>query len=267
MPEDERAYLAAEAAKVAAETEPNEPRRDGQRAILDLQLQFAAEIVEKTGKSLPDVLFEFTRFYKAFGLPKPNDPNNAIWKEYVDGLNTHPILDWTLSFMERGKTTNPENQQFGCFRFDYEEETRNVKIHFGNNDPSPHGPLSKEQMDERIKELTAMFGYIKEHCKDAKTVEGNSWLYNRKEYRRLFPDSYTKIMEPDLTNFRSGSLWGQFVKSEGGIDTKAKAEMLQKVRDIPPDELTAERLADCFENKIQMVRGSIEDFYKMYGIA
>ena len=66
-------------------------------------------------------------------------------------------------------------------------------------------------MAESIENLRRMFQHIKDNVSVAKTVKGNTWLYNLEAYRRLFPPDYTAQMEVNESHvFQFLSLWGQF---------------------------------------------------------
>jgi hypothetical protein len=55
-----------------------------------------------------------------------------------------------------------------------------------------------------------MFAHICYHVPEARTVSGNSWMYNLEAYRRLYPPQYTAtlpISEED--EFQYLALWGQ----------------------------------------------------------
>ena len=109
-----------------------------------------------------------------------------------------------------------------------------------------------------------MFRYIKAHVPQARTVQGNSWLYNLDAYCRLLPPEYTSSMPISAEHeFQFLALWGQCFDRHWQVRSEIADVLLQRV-----DALS--HLADlrqCFPYQIRQPRCSIDAFYTFYGEA
>jgi hypothetical protein len=122
-------------------------------------------------------------------------------------------------------------------------------------------PLSRARVAVRQAELSSMFAYIKQQVPAARSVLGNSWMYNLEAYRRLYPQVYTQTMTvSSAEEFQFLALWGQCFDSRWQVRTDIAAELLRRV-----DALT--NLADlrgCFPYQILQPQGAIDAFYAFY---
>lgn len=239
--------------------------------LIHLYVVFAEAVAAKTGKTLPEVLLHNTPLFRRFGLGNELDPENRVWKEYITGLETHPLEKWTYEFYSKRRKTIPtphtteqdsDEKNFGCFSFN-PIHINGIQIHFDNKDTSGLGPLSDEQQTERFNELKKMFAYIKTHFPQAERVYGGSWLYNLERYRRLFPPSYTKEVKEvvQTKKFTSSSKWGQFLDSKGGVKQELAQELIENLEEVLPDELSR-----AFPYPTLKVSGPLSDFYEFYGL-
>ena len=237
--------------------------------FFDLQLKFADAVQTKSGLLMESTLRDYTNLRQRFfgaANPRAREEAETIWQKYVEGLNTHKNrLDWTyqsyLRLRRQGELSQWDNM-FGCFTFHLREDG-GIQVHFENKDAKGGGPLSAGNIDKRLADLKAMFTLIKEQCPNAKYVHGESWLYNLDAYKRLFPESYTRNPEPQRGNFTHGRRWGQFLDSDGDLK-KDGADTLLK--NMEKEEITLGNLADAFPLQPLVVRGDIQDFYRMYGV-
>lgn len=243
---------------------------------LEIRLIFAEAVAAKKGIPFGDALRDFTDVYKrAFGTwPGESQEMDEKWARFVQEVSQLPdrraqmryILDLFRGQIEQAREAQIE-MPYWPFRYDYDEETKTIEMHFGTlspiteQAPDQPGVLSKERYDEQREKLTSMFREIKAKHPDAQRVQGSSWLYNREAYRRLYPASYTSGRIARKGGFRGGGRWGQFRDKTGGVNSETKAAFLKNIEHLDPENLEA-----AFPNQSLDVEAPIEEFYKEYGI-
>lgn len=241
----------------------------------DLQLRFAEKVAAVKSIELGTAVFLYTNLYQRFGFGYPIDttgritPPRAEWSRYIAGLaqcDTHKErVRYTVQYF---RTAPPEpdgafDRSFGCFSYDFDPKVGEIKIHFKNIDQSGLGPLSSARRGVRREELQKMFTHIKARHPEARSVHGLSWLYAREEYRRLFPDAFSKslVVHDEDNRYWGTSRWGQFFTSEGGIHNEIRKQFLQKLERLTP---THPHLA--FPMQTFVASAPIKEFYTEYGI-
>lgn len=239
------------------------------KEALSIFIRFARVVAEKTGKSLEETLLRNTPLYRRFGLRGDRNPENRVWKEYIAGIHSMPLEEWTEQFYDRRKAelanqeSSPESpeEEFGCFKYTIEGTRAN--LHFVNKDSDPRGPLSKERAEARKGELERLFSHIQENHPEITTIEGGSWLLNRKEeLKRFLPHTFVDSGIPNEREDFSGlGIWGQFMNSEGKINYDLVEKLFEKLRDTDP-----EHLSKAFPYQLLIAEAPIELFYKEYGI-
>ena len=252
-------------------TPPNVEQRDQSlRQMINLYIQFARMVSEKTGKSLEETLLSYAPLYNRFQDYAP-DPDKKVWNEYISGIGDMPLEEWTYRFYtERHKageemqakkrTEMRDGPRTSCFSYEVEGDT--VYIHFTNKDRSGEGPLSEARRAERMKELKELFMIIKARRPEVTRVCGGSWLYNIDAYRRLFPESYIQSARPNENETFSGmGIWGQFLDSERNVKQELVDQFLKKV-----PETDVAHLPEAFPYQLLKTEAPIQDFYKKYGI-
>ncbi len=206
------------------------------REFFDIQIKFARKLSEVSGRPLDDVLFNSTNLYKRLGVGSKLDPSNPLWQEFISGMQVHDLTNYTYQFYLRLKNrrieTDRERLTFGCFRYDYNPDSKIVRIHFGNRQASG-SPL--DDPEKRRQELRQMFEYIKKNHPDAEEVKGGSWLYNLQKYRDIFPPEYTSNLGEYDSKYQGLSIWGQFLDRNNNVRSK-KAEEFLKSLDGVKDE-------------------------------
>ena len=108
-----------------------------------------------------------------------------------------------------------------------------------------------------------MFSEIRHVAPQAKSVRGESWLYHRPAYTRLFPAEFGASARPIEAAYQFRGLWGQFVDSEGQVRAESAAAFLQKLS----QQQSVETLSACFPYQILRTEYPIEAFYRFYGLA
>ncbi len=235
------------------------------RRFFEINLCFAQKVAEISGQSFDNTLLHYTNLYIRFGLGWDLSPTNPIWQEYLDGLQQAvDATEWTYRFyLKRQRQVVSEARQwsFGCFSYTVLDGDR-IRLHFHNNEPPEHSPLSKDRMSERLAELKRMFAWIKQEMSAPTTVIGASWLYNLEAYRRLFPPAYLATAQIGGQDFPYLPLWGQFVDHRGHIKEDLVAQFLERL-DRPRD-LTG--IEQCFPFQVLHLESGIEEFYQFYGV-
>jgi hypothetical protein len=237
------------------------------REFFDLQIEVARKVMEIEGVSISQALSEYTGLYRRLKIGKSFDPNNPIWQEFVSTLNKENLSDKVYEFYLKRKdielSPDPNRKKFGCFTFEYLEEDKCVRTHFGNNEKNG-SPLSDENLPKRLAELKSLFQYAKDNYPQAQIVRGGSWIYNLAKYRRLFPPQYTQDLQPVTTSspFRGFSGWGQFLDKNMEI----KPELVQLFKDKLTQAKNIDEILESLPLKTFKVEGKVEDFYNFYGI-
>ena len=105
-----------------------------------------------------------------------------------------------------------------------------------------------------------MFTHIKEKHPDAQSVQGGSWLYNRVEYTRLFPDEYARNARPAINGLVGRGTWGQFLR-HGEILNEQTAE---RFRERVSQWNDVEQYRSCFPYWPLIPKAPIQEFYNFY---
>jgi hypothetical protein len=233
------------------------------RAFFDFQLAFAYRLAAKFDLSLADTLYHYTTFTKSF--------DSGIWDDYLACLRQTPdatncTYQWYCIHQHPDPKPHDSHYDghplFGCFYFVL-RDTCIIRPHFIQNDLPGMHPLSRARIAARRAELSQMFAYIKQHVPAARTVLGNSWMYNLDAYRRLYPPSFTQTMtSSNEEEFQFLALWGQCFDSGWQVRIDIAAELLRRV-----DALTnLANLRWCFPYQILQPRCAIDEFYAFYQI-
>lgn len=237
------------------------------REFFDLQIEVVRKVMEIEGIPLSEALSQYTTFYRRFNIGKSFDPNNPIWQEFISTLNEGNLSDKVYEFYLKRKNIelplDPNRKKFGCFTFEYLEEDKCIRAHFGNKEEDG-SPLSYANLAKRLAELHNLFQYAKDNYPQAKIVRGNSWLYNLEAYRRLFPPQYTQDLQPVITSsrFRGFSGWGQFFDK----NTKIRPESVKLFKEKLVQAKNMNEVLDSLPLQTFKVEGRVEDFYNFYGI-
>jgi hypothetical protein len=238
----------------------NYPRR-----FFEINLLFARKVAEVSGQPLASALLHYTNLYIRFGLGWNLSATNPIWQEYLDGL--HQVEDkaeWTYRFylkQQQQIASESLHLAFGCFSYTVVDGYR-IRLHFHNNEPPEHSPLSKDRMSQRLAELKSMFAHIKQDVNTPTNVIGASWLYNLEAYRRLFPPAYLATAQAGGDDFPYLPLWGQFIDHRGHIKEDLVAQFLECL----DQQHDLAGLRKCFPFQVLHLESSIQEFYQFYGV-
>lgn len=235
------------------------------QALLDLQVEFAQVVSDRTGLPLARALLDYTNLYVRFGLGRAFDAEHPGWREYVDGLAlvAEPRV-WTRDFYAgRPDTVEPPGlvATFGCFSY-ADLDGERIRLHFRDAETDGRSPLAKDRKEARRAELAALLAHVRRTCSGPRRVIGRSWLYNVEAYRRLFPPAYLATARPLREAFRYMPLWGQFATRGGGLREAAAQELRERLARWS----TGEDLAACFPLQALAVEAPVAEFYRFFQV-
>ena len=233
--------------------------------FFDINLRFARKVAKISGQAFDIALLHYTNLYIRFGLGWDLSATNPIWQEYLDGLHqAEDAIEWTYYFyLKRQRQVAPESlpAPFGCFSYTVLDGNR-IRLHFHNDEPPEHSPLSKDCMSQRLAELKRMFACIKQDVSAPTTVIGASWLYNLEAYRRLFPPAYLATAQVGGHDFPYLPLWGQFIDHRGHI----KEELVERFIERLDQQQDLKSIEQCFPFQVLHLESGIQEFYRFYGV-
>lgn len=207
------------------------------RDFFGVQLHYADVLSARTGIPLADAITFHTNFHRLFAYgnlsKQPPASEFARLAERITAISdkTERLDHLILAYAERPADPWPSDRfPFGN-HFACEAPTADgiVRIHFRNRfNRDAHGPLHASNFAQRRGDLTEMFGHIVKTWPEAKSIVGQSWLYNTEGYRRLFPKAYADSRRPleGPRTFHGLSTWGQFVDFRG----RAKPDVAEAFR-------------------------------------
>ncbi len=238
------------------------------RAFFALQLTFARKLSEKFHLLLGETYYRYTTLTKSLHIAGMDD-----WHACMAALEYAPdALEWVyqcyLARREREPEPTPDDTAFyghplfGCFYY-IVRDTTIIRPHFVKNDLPGMRPLRHDRLLVRRAELQRVFAHIRQAVPTARTVLGNSWMYNLEAYRRLYPPAYTaSLPASDEDEFEYLALWGQCYDYDWQIKQPIAQELLRRVDTLT--DLGLLRL--CFPYQILNPECPIEEFYEFYGV-
>ncbi len=235
------------------------------QALLDLQVEFAQVVAERTGLPLPRALLDYTNLYVRFGLGRRFDADHPVWRRYVEGLaRTADARGWTRAFHAgRPATVEPPGlvARFGCFSYADRGGGR-LRLHFHDAETDGRSPLADDRQAARRAELAALLAHVRRTRPGPRRVLGRSWLYNLDAYRRLFPPAYLASARPLPGAFRFMPLWGQFVRRDGSL----REASVRTLRGRLARWTGAEDLAACFPLQALAVEADLAELCRFHEV-
>ena len=238
-------------------------------AFLEIQVPFARRMAELSGRPFRESVLCNTALYRILGLDWSLDPQNPVWQQFIAALQ-----DDGKGFAAAFRIYSERHAQdlisdydtsrphWGCFSYEYHSDERTIRLHFVNLDTSGAGPLSSQRKEVRLAELREMFAHIRQAHPDAERVNGGTWLYNRAEYRRLFPSQFGDSARVDHPHLIARGLWGQFLRHGNRMNEEITAQFLARLAELQD----AEAYAACFPYQSLLTEAPIAAFYDFYGI-
>jgi len=146
-----------------------------------------------------------------------------------------------------------------------------IELHFINQRRGQlKSDFSRQFTQNRIQDLTRLFQSVRNRIQsdssfNPKWVTLVSWMNNFPGVVASLPptfvDSATIVQPPEL-NFRSNSLWGQFLSNNGGVNI----ERYQQFHGSISQANNLNQLVDCFPLQVSSFRSPIDIFFNFYGI-
>jgi hypothetical protein len=234
------------------------------KALLDLQLVFAARVCELSSIPFERALLEYTNLYIRLGLGHSFDAAHATWRAYLAGLRTAGDAEaYTYDYYLRAAKVAVESRtlgRFGCFSWGREGDA--IRLHFMSETPSEVSPLDGVRHPERRTELLALFTHVRSIVGEGSNVTGVSWLYNREAYRRLFPPAYVESARVARGRFRGMSLWGQFLNRRGELHVARAAKLSSALAAAS----STDELDRCFPFPVLAAEAPVRAFYDFFGL-
>jgi len=116
---------------------------------------------------------------------------------------------------------------FGCFRYDYSDESRYVAMHFANA-YEPQSPF--DHMDRLVASLADIIEDIAANGYTVDRIGCDSWLDNVPAFQSCFPPSFAASMVPTNPDTKNGyGWWGQFIDRTGSLH-EGRARQLKRTR-------------------------------------
>lgn len=238
-------------------------------AFLEIQVNFARRVAELTTQPFQDAVLSHTALYRILGLDWSLDPRHPVWRQFVAALGDvgAGVTAAYQIYSERYRQElipdyDTSRPHWGCFSYEYSAEERAIRLHFANLDPSGAGPLSSARKETRLAELREMFAHIRQAHPDAVRVQGGTWLYNRIEYKRLFPPEYGESVRTDHPHLIARGLWGQFLRHGNRMNEELAALFLARLAELRD----AGAYATCFPYQSLLTDAPIAAFSAFYGI-
>jgi len=139
----------------------------------------------------------------------------AMWKIFGER--------WLAAYPPFEKNNIAQNW-FGCFRYHYDDATKQADFHFYNAD-EPDSPF--EDMEKRRDDLLRIIKDIDSKKIKPESVRFDSWMNNLKPIVDLFPESLKKSLKPTEEFPKGYGWWGQFITKDGGIHPR-RAELMKQ---------------------------------------
>jgi len=239
------------------------------QAFLDIQLTFARKMAQLSSQPYHEAILRQTALYRILGLDWSLDPQNPVWQQFIAAIEGEPddapvVYRFYSERAAQGLIPehDTERPHWGCFSYELLDNPKAVRMHFSNWDASGFGPLSHQRQPARLGELREMFQHIRQEHPDAEHVKGGTWLYNRKEYCRLFPPEYGASAQVDHPHLLARGLWGQFLRHGNRLNEETTARFLRNVESLQD----AAAYAGCFPYQNLVTDAPIRLFYAFYGL-
>ncbi len=236
-------------------------------AFLEIQVTFARRMAELSGQPVHESVLRNTALYRILGLDWSLDPRQPVWRRFVgelrdDGTGFDAAYQIYAERHAQGLIPDYDTSRphWGCFSYEYRPDAHAVRLHFADLDTTGAGPLSYQRKGARLAELRAMFTQIRREHRDAERVTGGTWLYNRAEYRRLFPPQYGASARVDRPHLIARGLWGQFLRHGNRLNEDVAARFLARLAELRD----ATAYPACFPYQSLLTEAPIQLFYVYY---
>jgi hypothetical protein len=150
--------------------------------------------------------------------------------------------------------------KFGSIAYDYQEDSRTVRLHF-LPERSTVSALSSKYLKERENDFKNLLEDVSRKYPEASFVKSSTWLQNIPNYRNLFSQKFQDGLK-DIGASSFIGIWGQFQKGDGFGNVERLKEFKNKLLQAK----TLEEAIDAFPFKVLENIGPIAEFYEKYNI-
>jgi len=204
------------------------------REYVELQLRFAERFTILGLCDLEHAVLRYTTFFRRFGFGSPDAADtNDDWIRYSSTLVGLPTLAeqtaWTAEFAETlDAPSAAAHDKVRCGPFSGEVCDGVLRTHFMPHDDDGLSPLDESKRERRRAELRTIVDMARDRHPGLVRVRGESWLYNTRSYRALFPPAHvaTAHTRTGTTRFQGSSAWGQFLDHRGDVKASLRATFL-----------------------------------------
>jgi hypothetical protein len=253
------------------------------------QIEFGLAVARvQKRKKLEDVFKEYTDIYGALTNHSFADFPGNEWVSKILRDFEHLLLTEKNSQKLSEKTYNlflntphkfevfpspyvNEPLRFGCFKLNYSEYYKHLKVirlHFSplreglasKNPLLQTSDLSSIYLPERKKDFSKMIEYIfenPEQFKGARHFYSSTWLQNLEVYKGFFPRT-KRYLNTNVFYW----LWGQFIK----WDYSGNTHRLAKFKAALTSAGTMQQVIDAIPYKIYEVKVPLKKMFEFYGL-
>lgn len=198
-------------------------------------------------------------------LSKERDVADQVWQFYTEQPRS----------VYRAEPIPNDGQHFGSFvqkpAIDISTGDQKIEIHFNNQRRGqPKSDFSRQFTQERTQDLVRLFQSVKDNMGANEIYRPRwvtlvSWMNNLPGIIAALPPDFTRgatIVHPPELNFRSNSLWGQFLTNNGGVNL----ERYQHFQENLGQASAINYLANSFPVPVYSSRAPIGAFFDFYSV-
>lgn len=255
------------------------------KGYFQAQISFASRVVQlRLSPNIQSSILNYTIIYRHLvgKNPSPKGPDQK-WLEFTRGLTGNKdVTEQVWQFYIRqpqsiysDKSNIFPGKYFGSFiqqtAADKTTGDQKIELHFINQRRGQSkSDFSRQFTPDRIQDLTRLFQSVRirlqtDNIFNPKWVTLVSWMNNFPGVVTSLPPAFvnsTTTVRPPELNFRSNSLWGQFLSNDGSVNI----ERYQQFQESLPTANNLNQLVDCFPVQVLSFRSPIEIFFEYYGI-
>ncbi|MFA5894283.1 MAG: hypothetical protein WC851_00730 [Candidatus Shapirobacteria bacterium] len=254
------------------------------QAYFDIQYLFAKKIVElNIAPDLPTAIFKYTTIFRRIYSINPAKLNNIeIPDDWVDICQT-PDTIWSKY------TNNPDHLyierpdksdgcHFGSFIYkpypgspiilDPITGYQKIELHFNNHRGGGKSEFSRSNMPVMFQNLVDLFQSVANRMEEdslfrPKYVTLGSWMNVFPGIKAVLPKEFVSssvILNPPELSFNGDSVWGQFLKNNGGVNQERYQPFIININNA----VDMDTLVKSFPIPVLLNRGLIDIFFKHY---
>ena len=250
------------------------------RGYFDIQFAFAKRIVEiGISPDLPTAIRDYTAIHRRLFGKNGETPNDwsevcqspeSIWKVYTANPKHEyePTLDVNDGCHQGGFIVKPYPDQAPIV--DKATGVQKIELHFNNHRGDGKSEFSRQYTPEMTIDMSTLITNVASRMAldsnfRPELVTLGSWMNNLPGIQAALPPEFVSsgvVLRPPQLSFNGDSLWGQFLKNNGGVNTERFNLLLQRL----PDCHTLDQLVDAIPIPVVLFKSPIDDFFKFYNV-